>query len=51
MQSAHDIALSVKDLKTYFYTNNRCNKAINGVSFEIRKGKRARDPRKHLRRA
>jgi len=39
MQAAHDIALSVKDLKTYFYTNNRCNKAINGVSFEIRKGK------------
>ena len=34
-----DVALSVKDLKTYFYTNNRCNKAVNGVSFEIRKGK------------
>ncbi len=34
-----DIALSVKDLKTYFYTNNRCNKAINGVSFDIRRGK------------
>lgn len=34
-----DIALSVKDLKTFFYTNNRCNKAVNGVSFEIRKGK------------
>jgi peptide/nickel transport system ATP-binding protein len=35
----HDIALSVKDLKTYFYTNNRCNKAVNGVSFDIHKGK------------
>ena len=32
-------ALSVKDLKTFFYTNRRCNKAVNGVSFEIRKGK------------
>ena len=39
MQETPDIALSVKDLKTYFYTNNRCNKAINGVSFDIRKGK------------
>ena len=34
-----DIALSVKDLKTFFYTNNRCNKAVNGVSFDIKKGK------------
>ena len=33
------IVLSVKDLKTYFYTNNRCNKALNGVSFDIKKGK------------
>ena len=31
-------ALSVKDLKTFFYTNNRCNKAVNGVSFDINKG-------------
>ncbi|NKB51116.1 MAG: ATP-binding cassette domain-containing protein [Rhizobiaceae bacterium] len=31
-------ALSVKDLKTYFYTNKRCNKAVNGVSFDIKKG-------------
>ena len=35
----NDLALSVKDLKTYFYTNNRCNKAVNGVSFDIKKGK------------
>ena len=33
------IALSVKDLKTFFYTNKRCNKAVNGVSFTIKKGK------------
>ena len=35
----NDLALSVKNLKTFFYTNKRCNKALNGVSFEIRKGK------------
>lgn len=34
-----NLALSVKNLKTFFYTNKRCNKALNGVSFEIRKGK------------
>ena len=34
-----DIAISVRDLKTFFYTNNRCNKALNGVSFDIKKGK------------
>lgn len=34
-----DLALSVKDLKTFFYTNKRCNKALNGVSFDIKKGK------------
>jgi peptide/nickel transport system ATP-binding protein len=39
MNIQKDIALSVKNLKTYFYTNNRCNKAVNGVSFEIKKGK------------
>ncbi len=31
--------ISVKNLKTFFYTNQRCNKAINGVSFQIEKGK------------
>lgn len=36
---AGDIAVSVKGLKTFFYTNRRCNKAINGVSFDIKKGK------------
>ena len=39
MNTQKDIELSVKNLKTYFYTNNRCNKAVNGVSFEIKKGK------------
>ena len=34
-----EIALSVENLKTYFYTNKRCNKAVNGVSFNIKKGK------------
>ena len=34
-----DIVLSVKGLKTFFYNDKRCNKALNGVSFEIRKGK------------
>jgi oligopeptide/dipeptide ABC transporter ATP-binding protein len=34
-----DTLVIVKDLKTFFYTNNRCNKAVNGVSFSIRKGR------------
>ncbi|SHI80795.1 peptide/nickel transport system ATP-binding protein [Dethiosulfatibacter aminovorans DSM 17477] len=34
-----DIIISVKDLKTFFYTNQRCNKAVNGVSFDIKMGK------------
>mgnify|MGYP006089972799 FL=1 len=38
-EQKNNIALSVKNLKTYFYTNNRCNKAVNGVSFDIEKGK------------
>ena len=33
-----DIALRVRDLKTFFYTDKRCNKAVNGVSFDIKKG-------------
>ncbi len=31
--------ITVNNLKTFFYTNQRCNKAINGVSFKIKKGK------------
>jgi peptide/nickel transport system ATP-binding protein len=34
-----DVALSVRNLKTFFYAGRRCNKAVNGVSFDIRKGK------------
>lgn len=34
-----DTIISVKNLKTYFYTNQRCNKALNGVSMEIKRGK------------
>lgn len=34
-----DVIISVKDLNVYFYTNQRCNRAINGVSFDIKKGK------------
>ncbi|MGN0349980.1 MAG: ABC transporter ATP-binding protein [Roseburia sp.] len=39
MSRENDAVISVKNLKTYFYTNQRCNKAINGVSMNIRKGK------------
>lgn len=35
----HNLALRVLNLKTYFYNDRRCNKAINGVSFDIHKGK------------
>jgi len=34
-----DAIITVKDLKVFFYTNQRCNKAVNGVSFTIRRGK------------
>ena len=34
-----DKIISVKNLKTYFYANNRCNKALNGVSMDIKRGK------------
>ena len=39
MTEQTDIALTVNDLRTFFYTNKRCNKAVNGVSFSIQKGK------------
>lgn len=35
----HDVVLSVKDLHVYFYTNQRCNKVLRGVSFDIKRGK------------
>lgn len=31
--------ITVRNLKTFIYTNERCNKAVNGVSFKIKKGK------------
>lgn len=34
-----DVVIQVKDLHVYFYTNQRCNKVLNGVSFDIKKGK------------
>lgn len=34
-----DVVISVKDLKTYFYSEGRCNRAIDGVSFEVRRGR------------
>lgn len=37
--SEHNTVVSVRNLKTYFYTNQRCNKAINGVSMDIKSGK------------
>ena len=27
--------ITVKDLRTYFYSDKRCNKVLNGVSFEL----------------
>ena len=37
--STNQKVLSVKDLKTYIYVNNRCNKALDGVSFDVYRGK------------
>ena len=34
-----DVVLSVKDLHVSFYTNQRCNKVLKGVSFDIRRGR------------
>jgi len=33
-----DLLLRVKDLKTYFYTDDGVVKAVDGVDFTIRKG-------------
>ena len=33
-----DVLLQVKDLKTYFYTDDGVVKAVDGVDFTIRKG-------------
>ncbi len=34
-----DVALEVRDIRTYIYSNQRCNKAVDGVSFTIHRGK------------
>ena len=39
MKNNNEIILSVKNLKTYIYVNNRCNRAVDGVSFDVHKGK------------
>ena len=38
-EKKNDVVLSVKDLHVYFYTNQRCNKVIRGVSFDIKRGR------------
>jgi len=35
----NDTIVEVNNLKTFFYTDKRCNKALNGVSFKVRRGK------------
>lgn len=35
----NDAVITVKNLKTYIYTNERCNKAVDGVSFQVKRGK------------
>lgn len=39
MSDKNDVVISVKDLHVYFYTNQRCNKVLKGISFDIKKGK------------
>ena len=39
MTGTTNLILSVNDLKTYIYVNNRCNRAVDGVSFSVFKGK------------
>lgn len=34
-----NVVIKVEDLNVYFYNNNRCNKVLRGVSFELKKGK------------
>ena len=34
-----DVVVSVKDLHVNFYNNNRCNKVIRGVNFDLKKGR------------
>ena len=34
-----NIVLSVRDLEVNFYNNERCNRVLRGVSFQLQKGK------------
>ncbi len=38
-KKTNDVVLRVKDLHVNFYTNQRCNKVLRGVSFDIRRGR------------
>ena len=38
MTTGNDLLLSIQDLKIYFFGNERVAKAIDGVSYDIRKG-------------
>ncbi len=38
-KKTNDVVLQVKDLHVNFYTNQRCNKVLRGVSFDIRRGR------------
>ena len=39
MPENQDNVLEVADLKTYFYTDDGVGKAVDGVSFSVRRGK------------
>lgn len=39
MERNQDIVVKVDDLHVNFYNNDRCNKVLRGVSFELKKGK------------
>lgn len=39
MEKNHDVVVKVDDLHVNFYNNDRCNKVLRGVSFELKKGK------------
>ena len=39
MRSDNKVVLSVKDLHVYFYTNQRCNKVLRGISFDVKRGR------------
>ena len=38
-QEQNDVVVSVRDLHVNFYNNNRCNKVLRGISFDLHKRK------------